>query len=351
VLTIDGSEGEGGGQVLRTSLALAAALGHDVRIVRIRAGRPRPGLAAQHLTAARAIAAVCGGTLEGDELGSTALAMRPGGPVRAGRYEIDVALTREGGSAGSATLVLQCVLFALATASGQSSVVARGGTHVPLAPPLDHLRDVWLPFLAAAGCAPRLEERRTGWFPAGGGEVLVELRGPARFAPLRHRERGALVEVRGRALAAELPAHVPQRMADRACSLLSQATVAARIETQLVRSACPGAGLFLCAEYEGARAGFDALGRRGKSSEQVAEEAVERFLAHRASGAQLDRHAGDQALLPLALAAEPSEYTVERVTAHLETNARLFEHFGRAQVRIEPFGEQGGRVIVTPRAR
>lgn len=352
MLTIDGSSGEGGGQILRTSLALAAATGRAVRVANVRAGRPRPGLAAQHLTAARAAAAVCDGALEGDELGSTELVLRPGGPARAGDWRFDVALAREGGSAGAATLVLQTVLVPLATAPGASRVLVRGGTHVPFAPPLDHLRDVWLGFLERAGCAPRIEERRTGWHPAGGGELRVELAGPADFAPLEARERGALLAVRGRALAAELPAHVPQRIADRARSLLAAAGVeAARIEPSRVRADSPGAGLFLCAEYEGARAGFSALGRPRKSSERVAEEAVAALLAHRDTGALLDLHAGDQALLPLALASEPSEYTVERITRHLTTNARLFEAFELADVRVEPHGTGGGRVVVTPRPR
>jgi RNA 3'-terminal phosphate cyclase (ATP) len=361
VLTIDGSSGEGGGQVLRTSLTLAAALGCDVRIANVRAGRPRPGLAAQHLTAARAIAAVCGGVLVGDRLGSTELVLRPGGPVRAGHHAFDVALAREGGSAGSATLVLQAVLLLLARAPGASSVVVRGGTHVPFAPPLDHLRDVWLPFLADAGCAPRVDERRTGWHPAGGGEVRVELRGPARFAPFPARlapfprsagaGRGELVRVHGRALAAELPAHVAQRMTDRARALLGRAGIHARVEPELVHADCPGAGLFLCAEYAGARAGFGALGRPGKSSESVAEDAVRALLDHRASGAHFERHTGDQALLHLAFAPGPSEYTVEALTSHLTTNARLFERFGLAEVHVEPCGALGARVRVTPRAR
>ncbi len=351
LLTVDGSLGEGGGQILRTSVTLAATFGRPVRVENVRAGRGNPGLAAQHLTAVRATAAVCRAHVEGDELGSTSLTFAPGGPPRAGSYAFDVAEAREGGSAGSATLVLQAVLLALAAAEGDSTVTVRGGTHVPWSPSLDFLTGVWLPYLQDSGVEARIDEVRTGWYPAGGGEILARVRGrgiPGGLAPLELEERGALLGVRGRALAANLPAHVADRMAGRARSLLAAEGVPADVRAERVRASTPGAAIFLAFECEGAAAGFSSLGRRGKPAERVAEQAVEELLAHRRSGAALDRHLGDQVLLITALAGGRSAFTVERVTEHLRTNAHVIECFGLAAVDMSEEREGTGRILVHP---
>ena len=336
MLTIDGSHGEGGGQILRTSLALAAVTGRAIRIEKIRAGRKNPGLAAQHLTGVRAVAALCDAHVSGDDLGSQTLEFVPGGSPQAGEYIFDVAEAREGGSAGAATLVLQAVLPPLALTQGDSTVVIRGGTHVAWSPPVDYACDVWLPALTQMGLAVRLEMTRWGWYPAGQGEIQATIRGQAReLSPLALVERGALRRLWGRAVAANLPSHIPQRMATRAHSLLKGAGVDARIEPLRVRAACAGAGIFLVAEYEGVRAGFSALGVKGKPSEAVAEEAVAALLAHRESGAVLDQHLADQVVLPLALAGGTSSFTVERVSRHLTTNMWVVEQFGLARASVE----------------
>lgn len=345
LLRIDGSHGEGGGQLLRTALSLAAISGRELELTRVRAGRRQPGLAAQHLTAVRAVAALCDARVQGDELGSRELLFAPRGGVRAGSYQFDVAAARPGGSAGSATLVLQAVLLPLALAKGESRVSVSGGTHIGRSPSFDYARDVWLPALRPLGIAAELELQSSGWFPAGRGELCAQICGNADLRlGLDLRERGALVRVFGRALAANLPAHIPQRMADRARKLLAQAGIDAQIEPLRVRAACPGAGLFLTAEYERARAGFDAMGERGKSSEVVAEQAVALLLAHRSSGASLDVHLADQLVAPLALAGAPSQLGVERASRHLETSAWLVERFGLARVRIE--SQDGGPALV-----
>jgi RNA 3'-terminal phosphate cyclase (ATP) len=336
MLTIDGSHGEGGGQILRTSLALAAVTGRAIRIEKIRAGRKNPGLAAQHLTGVRAVAALCDAHVSGDDLGSQTLEFVPGGSPQAGEYIFDVAEAREGGSAGAATLVLQAVLPPLALTQGDSTVVIRGGTHVAWSPPVDYACDVWLPALTQMGLAARLEMTRWGWYPAGQGEIQATIKGQAsELSPLTLVERGALRRVWGRAVAANLPSHIPQRMATRAHSLLDGAGVDARIEPLRVRAACAGAGIFLVAEYKGVRAGFSALGAKGKPSEAVAEEAVAALLAHRESGAVLDQHLADQVVLPLALAGGTSSFTVERVSRHLTTNMWVVEQFGLARASVE----------------
>ncbi|MDH3229589.1 MAG: RNA 3'-terminal phosphate cyclase [Alphaproteobacteria bacterium] len=351
LLVIDGSHGEGGGQILRCSVAFSAMSGRPVRIENVRAGRRRPGLAAQHVTAIRAAGAICGGSIVGGDLGSQSLTFSPQHPVRAGEYAFDVAEAREGGSAGAASLVLQTVLMPLALANGESRVTVRGGTHMAWSPSFDYLRDVWLPALCDTGVAAELELQAWGWFPVGKGCVRATIQGEGRRR-LKHRilaDRGDLCEVTGRAVAANLPAHIPQRMADRARSLLAELAVPVRIAPERVRAACAGAGLFMTARYESLRCGFSALGARGRPSEDVAEEAVTELLAHWRSGAALDPHLGDQILAPLAVADGPSSYTVPRITRHLETNAWLIERFGLARVSFER--NRGGPqlVTVTPR--
>lgn len=351
-LVIDGAHGEGGGQILRTGLALAAILGRAVQFTCIRAGRRRPGLAAQHLTAVRAAAKLCGAVLDGDALGSQEVVFTPQRPVRAGAYTFDVAAAREGGSAGGASLVLQTVLLPLAFVSGRSDVLIQGGTHLPQSPPFDYVRDVWLPALRSLGIRATVALEAWGWFPVGRGAIHADIAGAPPFAgglaPLELVSPGPLLRVAGRAVAANLPDHIPRRMADRATALLASVATSIDLQVECVRAACPGAGIFLMAEFQHARAGFSALGARGKPSEQVAEEAVEELLRHHATGAAVDCHLADQLLLPLSLAAGPSHFTVERVTRHLDTNAWVIEQFGIARTTVHRTGIGAAHVEVTP---
>jgi RNA 3'-terminal phosphate cyclase (ATP) len=349
-LLIDGSHGEGGGQILRTALSLSAITGRPFRIAQIRANRRNPGLAAQHLTAVRAAAALCSAHTVGDTLASQELDFIPTAPVSAGDYIFDVALAREGGSAGAVSLVLQTVLLPLALASGRSSVTVRGGTHLPQSPPVDYLCDIWLPMLNRLGIDAAVTLDAWGWFPAGKGQIRAVIKGSvAATAPLDLLSRGPLRRVKGRAVAANLPAHIPQRMADRASSLLEPLGAALDIRPERVRAVSPGAGIFLTSEYEHVSAGFSCLGAIGKSSEAVAEEAAALVLQHHASGAAVDRHLGDQLLLPLCIARGPSRYSVEAVTRHLKTNLWVIEKFGAAAVETEQAASRTGTVTVTPR--
>jgi RNA 3'-terminal phosphate cyclase (ATP) len=348
-VVLDGAYGEGGGQILRTALSLSAITGRPLRIERIRALRRKPGLAAQHLTAVRSAAALCAARVDGDELGSTALSFAPSEPPAAGDYVFDVALARAGGSAGAVTLVLQTVLPPLVHARKPSRVVVRGGTHVPWSPTFDYARDVWLPLLRRFGVRASLELQAWGWWPLGKGEVVAEIRpGAGPLMPVTLLERGSLRRVRGRAVGARLPAHIPHRMAERARALLVDLNVPVEIQPMEVQAACAGAGLFLTSDYAEISSGFSALGERGRTSEQVAEAAVAALLAHHRSGAALDRHLGDQALLPMSLAGGVSAVSVEEITPHLQTNAWVIERFGVARVVIEPAHAGGGRVTVTP---
>lgn len=399
MITIDGSYGEGGGQIVRTGLALAALTGQALRLENIRARRKNPGLAAQHLTAVRAAAQVCRAEVEGDALGSRTLIFRPTASPQPGHYVFDVREARQGGSAGAVSLVFQTLFLPLAHASGDSHVTLRGGTHVPWSPPVHYLMNVYLPTLARLGYGAELELVRWGWYPAGGGEMRSQISPltsnplsqsdviPSPFTPFRassslrsgseqalsdsegsgrgneggegHQPlshpvgegaqgvraidwtgRGELKRVWGVAAVSNLPAHIPQRMADRARRLLEREGIHASIETQRESGPGIGAGIFLFAEYEKARAGFSALGEKGKPSEKVAEEACHDLLAHHASGYALDMHLADQVVLPLALSGRPATFTTCRITPHLLTVLHVVGHFLDLGSRVE--GEEGG---------
>jgi len=345
-LSIDGSYGEGGGQILRSTLSLSAITGRPVRIENLRANRKKPGLAAQHLTSVRAAAMLCDADMQGAELGSQTLQFIPRKPVRAGDYSLDVAEAREGGSAGAAMLVLQTLLLPLALASGESTVILRGGTHVAMSPSYDYVHDVWLPMLGRMGVHAELSLVRSGWFPVGRGQVRLRIAGSAQLRPLRLEQRGPLRTVTGRALAANLPAHICERMAHHASDLLEQAGLKADIEAAVLKASCPGAGLYLTAHYQNCLAGFSAQGERGKPAEQVAEEACAALLQHHRSGAALEPHLADQLILPAALCRDESIFSVERISPHLITNAWVVERFGLARIDLVPAADGTGLVKI-----
>jgi RNA 3'-terminal phosphate cyclase (ATP) len=349
MIVINGSYGEGGGQVLRTSLTLAALLGEPIRIENIRAKRRRPGLQAQHLTGVWAIAQVCGAELEDADFGSLTLIFRPTSPPQAGEYSFDVAEARKGGSAGATSLVFQTLFLPLALASGQSHLTIRGGTHVAWSPPFHYLQHVYLPTLAHLGLEARVEVGKWGWYPIGGGEMTAAIRGrkEGRLPGLNLTERGELKRLWGISATSNLPAHIGQRQKKRAEETLRKHDFDPQIE--IVDAPSPGTGtvVFLVAEYEHAVAGFSSLGKRGKPAEKVAEEACREFIAYHQSGTCLDKHLADQLILPLALASGASAFTTCEITQHLLTNVWVVEQF--LDVRFEIEGEEGekGRVRLT----
>ncbi|MGK7877212.1 MAG: RNA 3'-terminal phosphate cyclase [Xenococcaceae cyanobacterium] len=352
MIYIDGSYGEGGGQIFRTCLSLATLTGQPVRIDRIRAGRKKPGLAAQHLTALRAAAAICQAQVQGDALGSMTLEFIPSRPPVAQQYTFDVTQAREAGSAGAVTLILQTILLPLALATGDSVAILRGGTHVPWSPPVTYIEQVYLPVLKQLGVQAEVQLRAWGWYPQGGGEVELRVTGSGNgvSSPLRGfrlLERGALRQVRGLAVVTELPSHIPQRMASRAENLLQEAHLKAQVQPVRARGVAPGAGIFLTAEYEHSRAGFSALGRRGVPAERVAQMAIQELLEFHTSEAPVDQFLADQLLLPAALASEASQYRVAKITTHLTTNAWAIEQFGLAKIAIN---ENTQLVAVAPAA-
>ena len=312
-VVIDGMYGEGGGQIIRTALSLAAVTGREVEIVNIRAGRSKPGLQPQHLASVRAAAMLCDAEVSGAAAGSMRLTFHPHAKPRADSYHLEV------GTAGATALVLQTALLPLALADGPSQLRVTGGTHVPHAPVIEYLEAVYLPMLRRLGISANCSYSRAGFYPRGGGEVSAEVAPCRKLKCLDLTVRGKLQSVKAVVLTSELPDHVGER--GQAAVEHSLKGIGRRVEIVQRRqpSAGPGAAVIITATCENGSGGFSALGERGKPMERVAEEACKAFLRWWKSGAACDEHLGDQLVLPAALAGGESRWTVPEVTEHLQT--------------------------------
>lgn len=325
MIEIDGSYGEGGGQILRTGVALSVLTGKPVRFHHIRANRKPPGLKTQHQMSIRAAATLCGGKVEGAELGSTTLTFHPW-PVQPGVYHFDVSTLRA--SAGSITLIFQTLLPILSFADGPSRLILQGGTDVSWSPPADYLRTVFLPTLSPMGIQVEMEIAERGFYPIGGGRIEVSIH-PAEtpLRPLRIEGRSRLERLRIDSAIANLPRGIAERQLAAAMGLLKRGGFDADGEIRTVPSPGKGTFCFILAEFEQVRAGFSSLGEIGKRAERVGEEAANAFLRYARGEGALDPHLGDQVILYMALAEERSVVTVAKVTEHLRTNIWVIEQF------------------------
>jgi len=323
MIELDGSTGEGGGQILRTSLALSMCTGQPFAVERIRAKRAKPGLMRQHLTCVQAAAAVCGAGVQGAELGSQTLVFEPG-PVRAGDYSFNV------GTAGSCTLVLQTVLPALMLADAPSRVALAGGTHNPMAPPFHFLDRVFAPLLRRLGVGIALELRRHGFYPAGGGEMLVAVHPADRLAAFDLMERGALRQAYAECLAAALPRAVAQRELEALGRELGWS--GDQLRTPAMRqNEGPGNVLMATLDFEQVSEVITVFGERSVSAERVAQGLAREVQAFKAGAGALGPHLADQWMLPLALALRQSggaaHFTCDELTDHSTTNMGVIEKF------------------------
>lgn len=342
-LIIDGSYGEGGGQILRTSLSLAAILKRPVRIDNIRSGRKNPGLQPQHLTAARAVAKICRGKLTGDSVGSQTLEFHPG-KIEPGDYTFDVSDIKA--SAGSVNLIYQSVLLPLAFAHKPSKVIIRGGTHVPWSPPANYIDDVYLPALSRMGLIALYRTVRAGYYPIGGGEVHSEIRPVDIIKPISLTER-----VDGTVNCTSAISNLPVSIADRQMSEASQCLRMHGIdpieEIDEYDSLGKGTVVFILFDGDELKSGFTSLGERGKPAERVAREACDEFLEWWKSKTALDKHLADQLIVPMALADGDSEFTTVEITQHLITNVWTVQQFLPVKIDIQGTEGQPGRVRVS----
>ena len=348
LLRIDGSFGEGGGQVLRTALALSCVLGRPMEITNIRRSRTKPGLQPQHLTAVKAAAAIAGAEVQGAELSSTSLRFRPG-RMRGGVYRFDVA--ERTGSAGSTSLVLQTILLPLCFADEAATVTVYGGTHVPWSPSFHYLSSVVAPLLCRLGVRAELSIASWGWYPRGGGEVTLRITPAPALQPLSLTDRGGLLRVSGISAVANLPGHIAARQRERALSVLGSQGIDTVIEALSAPSPGKGSFLFLSAEFEHITTGFGGLGAMGKRAEQVADEACTELLAHLRAGGALDPHMADQVVPWLAFGHGPSAFTTSRVTSHLLTNLWVVRQFMDIDVQVEGSDGDEGRIVIRPPER
>jgi len=334
---IDGSQGEGGGQILRTSFALAAHTGTPVVIENIRAGRVKPGLMRQHLTAVRAASEICGGTLAGDELGARRLEFTPG-IVKPGEYRFSIS------TAGSACLVFQTVLWPLLLAGAPSRLVFEGGTHNPKAPPFDFLAITLLPLLERMGARVQARLERHGFYPAGGGRFVVEIE-PSTLAPIEILDAGAVRAVRARALVVNLGGKIAKRELEVVRAGLGWGDDACRIESV---SGGVGAGnvLFLELERDGITEVVTSVGERGKPAEIVATEAVEEATHYLEADAPVGEHLADQLIIPMALAGGGG-FRTGPLTLHTRTNIDVVRRFLATRISAED-SPQGAVVRFAP---
>jgi len=325
-MRIDGSTGEGGGQVLRTSLALAAVTNERLVVENVRAERDEPGLKAQHLACVRALAALTGANLEGDERGSGRVVFEPEEP-KGGDYEVEV------GTAGATTLVAHAVLPAALRADGDVTFRVRGGTHVRWSPTFEHLESVFFPILRDAGADVSVELVRRGHYPQGGGEVVLEV-SPSELSPVEPC-RDEIERVEGVSHASGLPEHIVKRQSEAARETLRDGLGAALNveigEAHIKEDDAPSKGTAVTlSAHAGTRLGGSSLGERGKSAEEVGSEAARELVSAVESGADVDEYTADQLVPYVALAG--GSYDAPRATSHLKTNVETTSKFAEVSL-------------------
>jgi RNA 3'-terminal phosphate cyclase (ATP) len=321
MLEIDGSYGEGGGQLVRTAVALSAVTGREIRIKNIRKNRKNPGLKQQHLKALETTAKICEAEVSGLFLGSTELSFIPS-EIMGGKYEIDIE------TAGSITLLLQCLMPALPFAKEKVEITIKGGTDVAWAPTVDYIQHVTFRALEKFGYVGKIILNEHGYYPKGGGKVT------AFFEPCKlrgfHFFKEAEEEIQGISHASHLPVHVPLRQAEAAKERLWENGYASKIETTSVEAFSTGSGITLWSGYLGG----SALGKKGLPAEKVGKNAAEETIQELSSGASVDIHLADQ-LIPYMALAGNSSYTVRELSLHAITNIWITEQFLDVKFRIE----------------
>ena len=329
MITIDGSKGEGGGQILRTALALSMVTGRSFTVERLRAKRNKPGLMRQHLTAARAALEVCNGRAQGLELHSQRLVFEPGAP-QAREYRFAV------GSAGSACLVLQTVLPALLQLDGASEVLVEGGTHNPMAPPYEFLARSYLAQVARMGPVIEAKLHDHGFYPAGGGRIAVGISGCRTLQPLELIHGGEVLQREAKAIVAHISPNIGQRELDVVVQRLGWSPGELCIEN-VPGSRGPGNALLLTVAREHVTEVFSGFGEYGVRAERVARRVCDEARAYLAADVPVGLHLADQLLLPMALAGQGA-FRTHALTRHSQTNIETIRRFLDISIAVEDVG-------------
>lgn len=336
LIQLDGSLGEGGGQVLRSALAMSLATGRGFRLRNVRANRDKPGLMRQHLTCVTSCAQVCGGRVEGAFVGSREVAFEPG-VVKAGTYHWAI------GTAGSVTMVLQAVLPALLRAEGPSSLTVEGGTHLTMAPPFDFFARTLVPVLERTGAKVVARIERHGFYPAGGGRIVVDVEPTSVPRRVEMLERGEKIGVRAKALVSRLPRSIAQRELEvvrAALGLDDEAMLVVEDNTAFG----PGNAVMIDVRHAHITEVVTSIGRLGVSAERVAREAAKAAEAYAWRGAAVGEYLADQLMTPLAVMGGGA-YRTGPLSSHATTNIATMEAFGVAVRTREVEGERGHVVV------
>ncbi len=322
LIEIDGSYGEGGGQILRTALALSAILRKPFALSHIRSKRKNPGLQAQHLAAVEALARITEAQTEGVKFGSQRIIFIPQ-KILSGMYQFEIR------TAGSVTLLLQAIFLPLCLSKGISRVTLIGGTHVQWSPSFHYFSEVLLPTLERIGVSARAVIEKWGFYPNGGGRIQLTINPVRELKPISLVDRGILKKIRGISAISNLPRHVAERQKEQALKRIqSELQIDGEITIlDNVPSNGTGSFVFLLAEYERGLAGFSSLGVRGRPAEKVADEAVDSLKDYVVSDGCIDPYLADQLVPFMALAKGNSSFTTTRITEHLLTNLWVIRHF------------------------
>ena len=339
MIEINGSHGEGGGQILRTALALSAIEKKPFEIFDIRAGRKRPGLAAQHLQCVEAMAQICDAEVQGAGIGSSSLKFYPG-EIKSGDYCFEIK------TAGSTSLVLQTIFLPLSLADKPSSITIRGGTHVPFSPCYHYLKEHWLYYLKKIGFDAKIEMPRAGFYPKGGGEIDIYIKHTGNVYPLELTARGRLLKVRGISAVSNLDSGIAERQRKQAIRHLSEINIIPEIDVVDIPAFGRGTMLLLVGEFENSQCCYFSLGAIGKRAEKVADEACKELTHFLETTAVLDEHLADQIILPLSLAKGTSRFVTPKITQHLLTNAEIINLFSHTKIDINGNPGEEGEVVL-----
>jgi RNA 3'-terminal phosphate cyclase (ATP) len=341
MIRIDGSLGEGGGQILRTALSLSLITGKEFLIEDIRARRSKPGLRPQHLKSVEAAKLIGKADVEGDSLGSLSLKFSPKG-IFPGRFKFDIA------TAGSTSLVFQTIYLPLSFASVSSSISITGGTHVPWSPSFEYLNAHWINFLTQMGFKIDLKLDQAGFYPEGHGRIQAIVKPVNTISPLNLTDRGQLIQIRGISAVANLDRRIAERQRNRVIKRLGEHYFLNDIRITQLPSKFKGTFLLLIAEFENTQACYFSLGKLGKPAEQVADEVVDNIESFLSSQATVDQFLADQLILPLSFARGVSQFLTPVITNHIITNVSIIATFLPVKINIEGNTGVPGLVVVNP---